>query len=164
MKKSGHFGIVKQQDLKRIIQGKPVKYQFMLQTSYLLASLWYEEGRVWVILIALGVGGGEVSHLIVALSSRPSSSTTAICGRERLHWEQMSFSRKFQHTLHKVVKWTEACMDWSAIFGANCKDSYFWNKLWGKTKCLSIACMYPKEERWQLENKLIAFMTNRLIQ
>lgn len=129
MKKSGYFGIVKQQDLKIIIQGKPLKYQFKLPSSYLLASLWYEEGRVWVILIALGVGGGEVSHLIVALSSRPSSSTTAIWGRERLHWEQMSFSRKFQHLLHEIVKWTEAYMDSSAIFWPNCKDSYFLNTL-----------------------------------
>lgn len=118
--------------------GKAVKYQFMLQISYLLASLWYEEGRVWVILIALGVGGGEVSHLIVALSSRPSSSTTAICGRGT-PWEHISFSRKFQHMLHEFVKWTEACMDSSAIFGENCKDSYFLKRLLGKSNCLNTA-------------------------
>lgn len=72
-----------------------VMYWCMVWISYLLASLWYEEGRVCVILIALGVGGGEVSHLIVALSSRPSSSTTAIWGIDttlRAKWLFMNFS------------------------------------------------------------------------
>lgn len=35
---------------------------------------------MWVMRTVRGVGGGDVSHLMVALSSRPSSSTAAICG------------------------------------------------------------------------------------
>lgn len=47
--------------------------------TYPLASLCEEAGSVCVIRTVRGVGGGEVSHLMVALSSRPSSSTAAIC-------------------------------------------------------------------------------------
>ena len=47
---------------------------------YPRASLCEEAGSVCVIRTVRGVGGGEVSHLMVALSSRPSSSTAAIWG------------------------------------------------------------------------------------
>lgn len=44
------------------------------------ASLCEDAGSVCVIRTVRGVGGGDVSHLMVALSSRPSSSTAAIWG------------------------------------------------------------------------------------
>lgn len=47
------------------------------------ASLCEEAGRVCVMRTWRGVGGGDVSHLMVALSSRPSSSTAAIWQRNR---------------------------------------------------------------------------------
>lgn len=43
------------------------------------ASLCDEAGSVCVMRTVRGVGGGDVSHLMVALSSLPSSSTAAIC-------------------------------------------------------------------------------------
>lgn len=46
--------------------------------TYPRASLCEEAGSVCVIRTVRGVGGGDVSHLMVALSSRPSSSTAAI--------------------------------------------------------------------------------------
>lgn len=49
---------------------------------YPRASLCEEAGSVCVIRTLRGVAGGDVSHLMVALSSRPSSSTAAICGNE----------------------------------------------------------------------------------
>lgn len=48
--------------------------------TYPRASLCEEAGSVCVIRTVRGVGGGDVSHLMVALSSRPSSSTAAIWG------------------------------------------------------------------------------------
>jgi len=52
---------------------------FLLSSeAYPRASLCEEAGSVCVIRTVRGVAGGDVSHLMVALSSRPSSSTAAI--------------------------------------------------------------------------------------
>lgn len=54
--------------------------------AYPRASLCEEAGSVCVIRTVRGVAGGDVSHLMVALSSRPSSSTAAIWGMRANEW------------------------------------------------------------------------------
>ena len=66
------------------------------------ASLCEEAGRVCVMRTWRGVGGGDVSHLMVALSSRPSSSTAAIWQRNRKHGEHSRNSHHLSpHTFQK---------------------------------------------------------------
>lgn len=121
---------------KRIIHGKTLKYQFTFTNFSPSGIIVVRRGKGMSHSDSSGCWRRRSFTFDCGFIFTPIFFNYCNLGERDSIESRLSFQERFNF---EVVKWTEAGMVSSTVIWANCKDSYCWKRLLGKSNYLNMA-------------------------